>query len=55
MSRVFKIGDRVIYTGDGARGIILEIQENRYHVMWEDYFVSWENVESLIRDVAERK
>jgi hypothetical protein len=42
---MFKVGDSVIL--HGARGIILEIDEDLCHVVWEDYFVSWEKGESL--------
>lgn len=32
---------------DGTRGIVLEVTDDRCHVLWEDYFVSWEKKELL--------
>ena len=43
---MFHIGDCVVYT-DGTRGIVLEVTADRCHVLWEDYFVSWEKKELL--------
>lgn len=47
MIRMFKIGDRVIFIRDGARGVIMEVKENLYHIVWEDHFASWEREELL--------
>lgn len=41
---MFKVGDTVKYSLDGAKGIVFKIDEDQCHVIWEDYFVSWENV-----------
>lgn len=49
---MFKIGDCVIYAPDGARGIVLKINQHACFVMWEDYFVSWERKELLQVDQA---
>jgi hypothetical protein len=42
-----KIGDQVVYAQDGTKGIILEIHDNLYHIIWEDHFSSWEYAERL--------
>ncbi|WP_176560392.1 hypothetical protein [Brevibacillus dissolubilis] len=47
MYNYFKIGDHVIYIRDGVRGTVLGITEGACQVVWEDQFVSWENVEML--------
>ncbi|GAB7389236.1 hypothetical protein BSNK01_30740 [Bacillaceae bacterium] len=44
---MFKIGDTVVFALDGARGIVIGMKDDLYHVMWEDYFVSWEKKEML--------
>jgi heat shock protein HspQ len=44
---LFQVGDTVRYSLDGAKGIVLKIDENQCHVIWEDYFVSWENFDLL--------
>jgi hypothetical protein len=49
----YKIGDRVIYIVDGAVGIVLGVKEQQCHVLWEDYFVSWEKNEFLLNGKAE--
>lgn len=48
---MFSVGDRVIYIKDGAVGVIIAIQEDRYHIVWEDYFSSWEKAE-LLRKIS---
>lgn len=48
--RLFQIGDCVVFKHDGARGIVLTIKEDVCHVLWEDYFASWENVDLLTVD-----
>jgi hypothetical protein len=45
--RMLKIGDYVIFTLDGTRGMILGIENGLCHVVWEDQFVSWEKMETL--------
>lgn len=32
---------------DGARGVILEMFGGLCHIVWEDYFASWEKEEVL--------
>jgi hypothetical protein len=49
---MLKIGDCVIFSPDGARGIILEIVDSLYHIVWEDHFVSWEKGELLIKQTG---
>jgi uncharacterized protein RhaS with RHS repeats len=49
---MLKVGDQVIYVPDGSRGTILELQENLYHIVWEDHFSSWERAESLLKQEA---
>ncbi|WP_169733257.1 hypothetical protein [Cohnella panacarvi] len=44
---MLKIGDSVVYVKDGSKGVVMEVQENLYHVIWEDHFSSWEFGESL--------
>lgn len=39
----FSVGDYVVFIKDGARGIVYSVKENKYQVLWEDYFVSWED------------
>lgn len=47
---MFKVGDCVIYSLDGARGVVLEVNGCFCRVIWEDYFVSWEKKDLLIFD-----
>jgi hypothetical protein len=47
---MFVIGDHVIFTRDGTKGIVVEVQNNLCQVIWEDHFVSWEKSESLQKD-----
>ncbi len=47
---MFKIGDHVIFSLDGAKGVILEMNDSHCQVFWEDYFVSWEKRELLVKD-----
>lgn len=42
-----QVGDLVVYLRDGARGIVIRIEGEHCHVMWEDDFVSWEKTEWL--------
>jgi hypothetical protein len=44
---MFEVGDVVVHVQDGARGVVLEIGNQTYHVVWEDFFVSWEKEELL--------
>lgn len=38
----------VVFAKDGARGVVISIDEERCQVLWEDDFVSWEQREWLI-------
>ncbi|WP_169306724.1 hypothetical protein [Cohnella pontilimi] len=49
---LLNVGDQVVYVPDGSKGIILEVQENLYHIVWEDHFSSWERGESLLKQEA---
>jgi len=49
---MFRVGDRVVYIKDGAVGVIISIQEERYHIVWEDNFSSWEKAE-LLRKIGD--
>ncbi|WP_391571651.1 hypothetical protein [Cohnella sp.] len=42
-----KVGDHVVYVQDGTHGVIVEIHDNLYHIIWEDHFSSWELGERL--------
>jgi len=44
---MFAVGDYVVFTLDGARGIVIRVEENLCQVMWEDHFISWEKTEAL--------
>ncbi|RAV20414.1 hypothetical protein DQG23_15730 [Paenibacillus contaminans] len=50
MIGVLEIGDCVIFALDGARGIVMEIKLPLCHVIWEDFFVSWEDESTLRKD-----
>jgi hypothetical protein len=52
---VFSIGDYVTFSLDGAQGIVLKIDNDRCHVMWEDYFVSWERFDLLLKNHKVKK
>jgi hypothetical protein len=47
-----KVGDYVIFVQDGTKGIIMEIQGNLFHIIWEDHFSSWEYGETLRKEEA---
>ncbi|WP_409342053.1 hypothetical protein [Paenibacillus sp. MBLB4367] len=47
---MLEIGDCVIFALDGARGIVMEVKLPLCHVIWEDFFVSWEDEASLQKD-----
>lgn len=40
-------GDSVVYVRDGARGVVVRVEEDRFLIFWEDTFVSWEPVHLL--------
>ncbi|MFS0555254.1 hypothetical protein [Brevibacillus sp. 179-C9.3 HS] len=44
---MIQVGDLVVYVKDGAKGVVLHIEEDRFQVKWEDDFVSWEKREWL--------
>ncbi|MBO8164469.1 MAG: hypothetical protein H0Z34_12215 [Brevibacillus sp.] len=43
------VGDWVKFALDGALGVVLDVRDDRCQVMWEDYFVSWEKRELLLK------
>ncbi|MGZ0052640.1 hypothetical protein [Brevibacillus gelatini] len=45
---MIQVGDLVVFAKDGARGVVISIDEERCQVLWEDDFVSWEQREWLI-------
>ncbi|MBP1933141.1 hypothetical protein [Ammoniphilus resinae] len=47
---MLNVGDCVVYSKDGARGIVLQIGVDNYCVIWEDFFVSWEFRGFLLKD-----
>jgi hypothetical protein len=47
---MFQVGDFVIYSLDGSVGTVVEVEQGRCHVVWDDHFVSWEKNELLIKD-----
>ncbi len=51
---VIQIGDMVVYVKDGARGIVIGLQGEKYHIKWEDDFVSWEEREWLRPESSEK-
>jgi hypothetical protein len=44
---MLQVGDSVVFLRDGTRGIIMQIRDSLYQVIWEDHFVSWEKEEQL--------
>jgi len=44
---VIEEGDSVVYLRDGARGVVVRVEGDRYLVLWEDTFVSWESIRLL--------
>ncbi|NGQ96184.1 hypothetical protein G3578_13540 [Brevibacillus sp. SYP-B805] len=44
---MFSVGDYVVFIRDGAKGVVIGVENNRCQVMWEDFFVSWEDCASL--------
>lgn len=52
---MYKIGDQVIFLGDNARGIVIKVNDGKCHVIWEDYFCSWEKFELLRLDPTKHK
>ncbi|GEB33604.1 hypothetical protein M2298_000583 [Brevibacillus sp. 1238] len=47
-SPVIQVGDLVVFVKDGAKGVVISIEEERCQVLWEDDFVSWEQRECLL-------
>ncbi|MGG4452422.1 hypothetical protein [Brevibacillus porteri] len=45
---MIQVGDLVVYVKDGAKGVVVHIEEDRFQVKWEDDFVSWEKREWLL-------
>jgi hypothetical protein len=50
-----KVGDFVIFVADGTKGIVMEVQGNLYHIVWEDHFSSWEYGETLKKQELARE
>lgn len=46
-STMIQEGDKVVFLKDGVRGIVIRVEADRCHVLWEDEFVSWEKIELL--------
>lgn len=44
---MIQIGDLVVYVKDGAKGVVIHAEEDRFQILWEDDFVSWEKSELL--------
>lgn len=44
---MFCAGDHVVFVPDGARGVVLNVDDGRVQVLWEDHFISWEKGELL--------
>jgi len=44
---MFTVGDTVVFSPDGARGVVIGVEGDLCHVAWEDTFISWERAESL--------
>ncbi|MGN7468365.1 hypothetical protein [Brevibacillus sp. SAFN-007a] len=51
---MIQVGDGVVFVKDGARGIVINIDQERCQVLWEDDFVSWEQREWLIVTTIEQ-
>jgi hypothetical protein len=47
---MFAVGDYVVFLLDGAKGVVIGVKDELCQVMWEDHFVSWENMASLRKD-----
>lgn len=47
--QTFSVGDYVEFLKDGARGVVYSVNEDKYQILWEDYFVSWEDGNLLRR------
>ncbi|WP_198957507.1 hypothetical protein [Paenibacillus selenitireducens] len=47
---MFRIGDRVVFVVDGTIGIVMGTDEDRCHIVWEDFFASWEKNEMLRKE-----
>ncbi|MFF0827453.1 hypothetical protein ACFYU8_11285 [Brevibacillus sp. NPDC003359] len=50
---MIQVGDLVVYVKDGAKGVVVHIEEDRFQVKWEDDFVSWEKRELLLTSPLE--
>jgi hypothetical protein len=51
---VIQVGDLVVYVKDGAKGVVIQMEEDRFQVKWEDDFVSWEKREWLLPNPLEQ-
>lgn len=43
-----------MYVKDGAKGVVIHIEEDRFQIKWEDDFVSWEKREWLLPSPLEQ-
>ncbi|GEC92808.1 MULTISPECIES: hypothetical protein [Brevibacillus] len=50
---MIQVGDLVVYVKDGAKGVVIHIEEDRFQIKWEDDFVSWEKKEWLLTSPLE--
>ncbi|MGK5508661.1 hypothetical protein [Brevibacillus formosus] len=51
---MIQVGDLVVYVKDGAKGVVIHIEEDRFQIKWEDDFVSWEKREWLLPSPLEQ-
>ncbi|MFB6367524.1 hypothetical protein ACFCP7_26460 [Paenibacillus elgii] len=47
---MFAVGDCVIFIPDGARGTVIAVNGSFCHIVWEDWFTSWEKSEELRKE-----
>ncbi|BAH42710.1 hypothetical protein BBR47_17330 [Brevibacillus brevis NBRC 100599] len=51
---MIQVGDLVVYVKDGAKGVVIHMEEDRFQIKWEDDFVSWEKREWLLPSSLEQ-
>jgi len=47
---MIQVGDYVTFALDGAKGMVIGLNDGLCQVMWEDHFVSWEKIEMLKKE-----
>ncbi|WP_199900132.1 hypothetical protein [Caldalkalibacillus mannanilyticus] len=47
---MFNIGDTVVYTLDGTKGVVIKVDNRLCQVKWKDHFISWEKYDLLELD-----